>query len=83
MTRDRYVAESKHWKPRAACRGLPVEIFFPEHGDSIAAARAKAICRTCPVTAECLDYAHALHMRAGIWGGRSIERDRFRRRTAA
>lgn len=32
-------------------------------------ARAKAICRACPVTAECLDYALRIREPHGIWGG--------------
>ena len=31
--------------------------------------RAKAICRTCPVNRECLEYAVSIREAHGIWGG--------------
>lgn len=31
--------------------------------------RAKAICMSCPVQAECLEFSHDNDERTGIWGG--------------
>lgn len=80
-----------NWRARAACRDLDTELFFPagETGDALEQTdRAKAICRSCPVQDECLDYAVAANEQAGIWGGateterRSIRRRRARQRRA-
>ncbi len=69
------------WQLRAACRGPQAEIFFPpahaERKDEKLQRedRAKAICRSCAVRAECLDYAIRIHEPHGIWGGlNEIER---------
>ena len=61
------------WREQGACRGLDPALFFPERGDSTAA--AKATCASCPVRAQCLDYG--LYERFGIWGGKG-ERERRR-----
>jgi hypothetical protein len=45
------------WRANAACSGMNPDLFFPERGDVLRVARAKAICFGCPVTAECLQYA--------------------------
>lgn len=54
----------------------------PEHGNQHSHA-VKAICQTCPVQPECLEYAVANFERFGIWGGLT-ERERrgIKRRTA-
>jgi WhiB family redox-sensing transcriptional regulator len=63
------------WQARAACRGPNTVIFFPpshfERKDEREGreARAKAICRACPVRRECLDYAVRIREPHGIWGG--------------
>jgi WhiB family redox-sensing transcriptional regulator len=50
-------------------------LFFPpsnaERRDDREAreARAKAICRQCPVASECLDHAVQFGEAHGIWGG--------------
>src|SRR5690606_16852005 len=44
------------WRNRAACLGVDSDLFFPPPGP-YGAEEAKAICRDCPVRAECLDYA--------------------------
>jgi WhiB family redox-sensing transcriptional regulator len=63
------------WRTRAACRGPETALFFPpsnaerrEDRDR-REARAKAICRDCPVRRECLDYALEVSEPHGIWGG--------------
>ena len=64
------------WRKRAACRGIDVEIFFPEREDADVEA-AKAVCETCPVREACLEHALAHREREGVWGG-TTERERRR-----
>ncbi|MDA8312001.1 MAG: WhiB family transcriptional regulator [Actinomycetota bacterium] len=64
------------WRKRAACRGIDVEIFFPETEDADVEA-AKAVCETCPVREACLEHALAHREREGVWGG-TTERERRR-----
>lgn len=46
------------WRDRAACDGLPDELFFPGEASTRTTQKAwepgKAICRGCPVRAHCL-----------------------------
>jgi len=56
------------WRVRAACSGMDPDLFFPERGDVIGVARAKAVCASCPVTAECLQYALEAKEKQGVWG---------------
>src|SRR5690606_9161462 len=58
---------------------------FPRRGDNDAVTAAKAVCATCPVMSECLEYALAEQVQHGIWGGTTAEeRTRIRReRTGA
>jgi len=61
---------SHAWMRRGLCFGSPEpDLWFPEPGHADAAAEAKAVCRACPVSAECLAYAKALDIRHGVWGG--------------
>ena len=58
------------WHSRAACRGAGTSAFVLARGANAAVmARARAICSTCSVTVECLDYALADSDAVGIWGG--------------
>lgn len=71
------------WVEDALCAQTDPDAFYPEKGGSTR--HAKAICATCPVVAECLDYALTAGERHGIWGGKS-ERERrslARQRNAA
>ncbi|HLV58405.1 MAG TPA: WhiB family transcriptional regulator [Natronosporangium sp.] len=78
------------WRAKAACRDHDPENWFPigTSGPALAqTARAKAICRRCPVTRDCL--AVALDRgEYGIWGGltederRSLVRHMARRGSA-
>jgi WhiB family redox-sensing transcriptional regulator len=45
------------WLDRAACRDQDPERFFPETGEHVKAAEAKAICASCQVRDHCLDLA--------------------------
>ena len=63
------------WQWRAACRGEDANLFFPPNHVEDREARllreqqAKAICATCPVRIECLEYAVRTRESHGIWGG--------------
>ncbi len=70
------VAEVWDWQLRAACRNLESGLFFHperERGPSRAQreSRAKAVCRTCPVLAQCRAHALAAREQFGVWGGLS------------
>jgi WhiB family redox-sensing transcriptional regulator len=66
---------TEDWQLRAACRGPHASAFFPpahfERKDEKARreARAKAICATCSVVRQCLEYALFIKEPHGIWGG--------------
>lgn len=69
------------WSKRAACRNVDTDLFYPDRGGDIRA--AKRICRACPVQAPCLDYALERGERYGVWGGLSErERRRLKRRAS-
>lgn len=65
------------WRKRAACRGIDVEIFYPETDDDDDAEAAKAVCEVCPVRQTCLEHALGHREREGVWGG-TTERERRR-----
>lgn len=54
------------WLDHAACAGLNPRMFFPEPGQSVK--EALAVCASCPVKAECLEYALTNGERFGIYG---------------
>ncbi len=71
--------EQLAWQLQAACRDIPSAMFFPERKYPHNTAPAKAVCRGCTVSAECLQYAIDYNER-GVWGGTSDEdRKRMRR----
>lgn len=69
------------WQERAACAGMPTDLFFTPEGSTGGSAAqvrrvaaAKAVCAGCPVRAECLAFAlehesGGVLYRAGVWGG--------------
>jgi len=61
------------WQDAARCAEVDPEIFFPERGGSVRA--AKNVCRGCEVRDACLEYALEHGEEWGIWGGLS-ERQR-------
>ena len=63
------------WSAQAACRSEDVNLFFPGSGGSDL--RAKKICMSCTVRAQCLDTALRVPDTVGVWGGTS-ERQRRR-----
>lgn len=53
----------------AVCAQIDPELYFPVPGQLTEEMRtAKALCATCPVQEECLDYATSYTV-TGIWGG--------------
>lgn len=69
------------WREDAACGGFDSALFFPAGEEDSLAAAAKAICASCSVAEECLQYAIATNQSEGVWGGMTgAERRRLRRR---
>lgn len=59
------------WAQEAACLGRPDDLFVPGAEQN----RAKQLCNTCEVTAECLAEALDHRIEWGVWGGMT-ERER-------
>jgi WhiB family transcriptional regulator, redox-sensing transcriptional regulator len=64
---------SEPWMANAACAYVDPELWFPDRGGNVEAARA--ICAECPVAQPCREYALLNRERFGIWGNTS-ERER-------
>jgi WhiB family redox-sensing transcriptional regulator len=61
----------KDWMDYSACKGKTQLMFPKEHKDITYIARARAICKACPVKKQCLEYALEfppadMH---GVWAG--------------
>ncbi|MGH8900605.1 MAG: WhiB family transcriptional regulator [Egibacteraceae bacterium] len=75
---------SDRWRPRAACLDTDPDLFFPIGSSGPAldqAEQAKAVCRRCPVIAQCLEWALATNQNDGVWGGLSEDERRSLRRS--
>lgn len=70
---DAIILDEEPWMASGLCAETDPEAFFPEKGGSTRP--AKKVCASCPVMAECLEYALRTDQRFGIWGGKS-ERER-------
>ena len=74
-TLEHLMLSRPNWQTEAACRDLPVDWFFPDAGPEawLLLRRAVAVCESCPVITDCLNYALSFEYRAlpGIWGGTS------------
>ena len=71
------------WRSRALCRDTDPELFFPIGTTGAALVQieqARAVCRQCPVQADCLEFALSTNQDSGIWGGTSEEERRVLRR---
>ena len=72
------------WRMDSACRDKDPELFFPVGmlGEvRLQIDMAKAVCRHCPVSSACLDWAVSADQQDGIWGGlTTAERRRLVRR---
>jgi WhiB family transcriptional regulator, redox-sensing transcriptional regulator len=72
------------WRAKAACLDEDPELFFPVGTTGAASEQiqqAKAVCRRCDVTAQCLAWALNTQQDAGVWGGKTEEERRALRRT--
>lgn len=68
------------WTKKALCRGMDVEIFFPERGVPTLQHRLKIreLCNECPVRLECLKVGLASDRQSGYFGGFSAnQRESF------
>jgi WhiB family redox-sensing transcriptional regulator len=84
------------WYAQAACRGRDPNLWHAAEdagkssiaGQRKAHAEALAVCDSCPVVDDCLQYALAQPERHGVWGGlvpaerRRLLRPRPRQRSA-
>jgi WhiB family redox-sensing transcriptional regulator len=71
------------WRSEALCRDTDPELFFPIGTTGAALVQiehARAVCRQCPVQADCLDFALSTNQDSGVWGGTSEEERRILRR---
>ncbi|HVA61684.1 MAG TPA: WhiB family transcriptional regulator [Mycobacteriales bacterium] len=74
------------WRHAAACRDEDPELFFPIGNTGPALLQiedAKAVCRRCPETEPCLQWAIETGQDAGVWGGLSEDERRALRRRGA
>ena len=67
------------WMRCGACVGASRDTFFSGRGANEQIRQARAICVSCPVREECLNYALEHGIQHGVWGGTS-ERERRRMR---
>lgn len=86
-------APDRAWMARAACRGRPSDMFFPQVDERKAKGIelygiARRVCAGCPVRPDCLEYALANREYLGMWGGltpaerRALQQARVRRAEA-
>jgi WhiB family redox-sensing transcriptional regulator len=71
------------WRRHSLCRDTDPDLFFPVGTTGAALVQideAKAVCRICPVQADCLQFALVTNQDSGIWGGTSEEERRKLRR---
>jgi WhiB family redox-sensing transcriptional regulator len=69
------------WQESASCNSESSDLFFPERNAKPKEIRAaKAVCHSCPVVSECLEYA-LLYGVSGIWGG-TTDKERKRKWSA-
>ena len=71
LSEFRLVLQNFSWMDDAACRGRRDVDFFPEIGYNGKAPKAVAVCKTCPVQKDCLEFAVENNIDHGIWGGMS------------
>jgi WhiB family transcriptional regulator, redox-sensing transcriptional regulator len=75
----RALREWSAWAGRAACRELPLTLFFPPGNSDrtrVDEARAKAVCSSCPVRVPCLVFALTREEAYGVWGGLTADERR-------
>jgi WhiB family transcriptional regulator, redox-sensing transcriptional regulator len=67
------IADLWDWQMDGACRRTNPDVFFHPEGERGPARRgrdeaAKAVCRTCPVLADCRTHALTVREPYGVWG---------------
>lgn len=67
------------WRERAACVGMPPEIWFPDPGERQRLRDAVTICEQCPVITDCQAFADRLKPGFGVWAGkpRRVKENRY------
>lgn len=55
------------WREDAACKGMDVDMFYPERGKN--GREAIAVCAGCIVVKECLHFALSNSIKVGVYGG--------------
>ena len=55
------------WINKVACKPEQMELFFSELKSKVA--KAKAICASCPVAQECLEFSQKTDVEFGTFGG--------------
>lgn len=70
---DAPILDERPWAVFSACREADPSIFFASTRDDERA--ALAVCSTCAVKDDCLDFAIYSRERFGVWGG-TTERER-------
>ena len=66
------------WQSDAACKGIPVSMFYPERGRPVPDT-VRTVCKDCPVKRDCLE--HGLHYeKYGVWGGMTEDQRQVIRR---
>jgi WhiB family transcriptional regulator, redox-sensing transcriptional regulator len=76
-------SQAMNWRQRAACLDTDPELFFPVGTTGPALdqiAQAKAVCRDCPVRAQCLEWSLNTNQDAGVWGSMDEDERRQLRR---
>ena len=72
------------WRDQAACVGFDVFFATHDHHQPLRGqeqAKAQAICGSCLVQTECLNYALSTNQKWGTWAGTTpAERKRLRRK---
>lgn len=76
------------WQDQAACRDLPLELFFGPDGEKpqerdARERRAVQVCAGCPVRDMCAAHAVALPEAYGVWGGTTESGRNTRRRRSS
>jgi len=67
--------DEEQWKRDANCMGTDTEDWFIEKGEDYNSDILKRVCRSCPVAAECLNYAVKYRMQ-GYWAGTTEQQRR-------
>lgn len=67
-TRNLLAPINEAWREQAACKDKPTGLFYVGRGGS-ECKEAIAICNSCAVREECLEWALATNEPEGIWGG--------------